>query len=716
VGSSVTGHVTATPPGGQTPPTLACTDSDGGYNVYSKGTAVGQSVIPEEGYTSKTDYCIQKTTTGSFRLDNTQKDTYVAGKTDVCSQNCALMEYGCSGETIIADTPSCPNGCKNGACLQCNVDTDCPELSCPSGGFVHELCVEGQCVLRSDCPNTVKEQVKCVFQGSGEPQKCYSDNGFGCSGTSTCVADVYGRSGEKVTWKSSCGGYAYTVTDGQNEYANFDCASSTCTYYRCVPAYTNLYLSTDKYAYNIGDQVQISTNSFGQSLNVTSLQVTVKDPYGQTSGVDLKQICGTSGACPPCAVGEYCPPCVSTTSCLFQGVFDGTKSVGGYSVNYLKEGGINVQPAYFKVYDYSLLKKYLILEDIDGFKYTDSNVQPGGPENIMGYMAYYTKNDKKYMALVADFGNRDTLQKYLNEIFAGNKPTEEKIDGNYIYVVNSGSQKVYAWTYGTFLAAVAEEQTYVTYGEATAVIPQTKSSSGAAKETSQSKDIVTGLITGMPVASQHPATEKPTPVNCGSDSQYSGCVCGSGDTKDSFMPPCQPGSACTQVLHYRCKQLGPTELLQAYLARYPSDIHSSGTVCEQKSGYCISSQDSCTAGFTGSSAACKTSSEKCCVKEVDKNDFLDIVMKLEGIRVRMDSLQRQSSALADYYTSSGDAERAKKFSDVTEMFKTAKGMIDNIVAKIRDNIDNTESIRDEVKSDVTALKDYIDTILKRMVS
>jgi hypothetical protein len=220
----------------------------------------------------------------------------------------------------------------------------------------------------------------------------------------------------------------------------------------------------------------------------------------------------------------------------------------------------------------------------------------------------------------------------------------------------------------------------------------------------------------MPVASQHPATEKPTPVNCGSDSQYSGCVCGSGDTKDSFMPPCQPGSACTQVLHYRCKQLGPTELLQAYLARYPSDIHSSGTVCEQKSGYCISSQDSCTAGFTGSSAACKTSSEKCCVKEVDKNDFLDIVMKLEGIRVRMDSLQRQSSALADYYTSSGDAERAKKFSDVTEMFKTAKGMIDNIVAKIRDNIDNTESIRDEVKSDVTALKDYIDTILKRMVS
>ncbi len=73
----------------------------------------------------------------------------------------------------------------------------------------------------------VKEQVKCVFANSDEMQKCYTDNGqFGCSGTGTCVADVSGEKGTKQTWKSSCGGYAYTIIDGDNEYAKFTCQST----------------------------------------------------------------------------------------------------------------------------------------------------------------------------------------------------------------------------------------------------------------------------------------------------------------------------------------------------------------------------------------------------------------------------------------------------------------------------------------------------------
>src|SRR3989338_4369071 len=55
-------------------------------------------------------------------------------------------------------------------------------------------------------------------------QKCYTDDGkFGCSGTGTCVADVSGDKGKKLIWKSTCGGYAYTITDGENEYAEFNC-------------------------------------------------------------------------------------------------------------------------------------------------------------------------------------------------------------------------------------------------------------------------------------------------------------------------------------------------------------------------------------------------------------------------------------------------------------------------------------------------------------
>jgi len=76
----------------------------------------------------------------------------------------------------------------------------------------------------TEFPVVVKEQVKCVFANSNEIQKCYTDDGqFGCSGTGTCVADVSGEKGTKQTWKSSCGGYAYTIIDGDNDYAKFRC-------------------------------------------------------------------------------------------------------------------------------------------------------------------------------------------------------------------------------------------------------------------------------------------------------------------------------------------------------------------------------------------------------------------------------------------------------------------------------------------------------------
>jgi len=72
----------------------------------------------------------------------------------------------------------------------------------------------------------IKEQVKCVFVNSNEIQKCYTDDGrFGCSGSGTCVADVSGEKGTKQTWKSSCGGYAYTIINGDNDYVEFSCVS-----------------------------------------------------------------------------------------------------------------------------------------------------------------------------------------------------------------------------------------------------------------------------------------------------------------------------------------------------------------------------------------------------------------------------------------------------------------------------------------------------------
>jgi len=71
-------------------------------------------------------------------------------------------------------------------------------------------------------------QVKCIFDGSKENQKCYTSDGrFSCSGIQSCVTEVHGKQNEKLTWESTCGGYAYTVVNGQNQYAEFKCSSTS---------------------------------------------------------------------------------------------------------------------------------------------------------------------------------------------------------------------------------------------------------------------------------------------------------------------------------------------------------------------------------------------------------------------------------------------------------------------------------------------------------
>ena len=86
-----------------------------------------------------------------------------------------------------------------------------------------------QFVNATDMPyGYTSDEVKCVFANSDVEQRCYSENGqFGCSGIGTCVALFYGEKGSKITWKSSCGGHAYTVIDGKRDYAEFACVKET---------------------------------------------------------------------------------------------------------------------------------------------------------------------------------------------------------------------------------------------------------------------------------------------------------------------------------------------------------------------------------------------------------------------------------------------------------------------------------------------------------
>src|SRR3989344_734202 len=101
------------------------------------------------------------------------------------------------------------------------------------GAYYIQVCQSGTSICdQSDSyfkivtsPTTFKEQVKCVFNGSNTEQTCYTASGekqIGCSGINACIIDVAGYKGEQITWKSSCGGCAYTNMDGVSEYADFN--------------------------------------------------------------------------------------------------------------------------------------------------------------------------------------------------------------------------------------------------------------------------------------------------------------------------------------------------------------------------------------------------------------------------------------------------------------------------------------------------------------
>ncbi len=160
-----------------------CSDSDGGMNYYEYGYIT---------FFNGKEYV-------------TGKDQCGVSYDEVPSSNPNLLnEKSCRSDgQAIENLYECPGGCYDGAC-------------------------------KSE-PTTVKEEVKCVFSNSGSTQTCYTtDNKYKCSGVDTCVVSVSGTKGMQLTWKSTCGGYAYTTIDGNNEYAEFACQQSKPTCTACV--------------------------------------------------------------------------------------------------------------------------------------------------------------------------------------------------------------------------------------------------------------------------------------------------------------------------------------------------------------------------------------------------------------------------------------------------------------------------------------------------
>lgn len=167
----------------------------------------------------------------------------------VCPSEISVKSQICSDGSTVSCQPKCDIA--TGNIIDCY--PSCPAAVAPSTSaqqsttvaqpvcaqvITYAVSSEGKCEQFSNscipsgwkavsaCPATqyLKEQVNCIFKNSKLTQECYSSDGkFRCSGVETCTADASGETGYGITWKSSCGGYAYTKIDGLNENAEFDC-------------------------------------------------------------------------------------------------------------------------------------------------------------------------------------------------------------------------------------------------------------------------------------------------------------------------------------------------------------------------------------------------------------------------------------------------------------------------------------------------------------
>ena len=91
-------------------------------------------------------------------------------------------------------------------------------------------CVLGPIVELTDEYNT------CIFKGSNTKQTCYNNGIYQgrCSGIGSCMFHNGGLIGENLTWKSTCGGYGYTIMDGVDETIEFDCSNVTVPVNECT--------------------------------------------------------------------------------------------------------------------------------------------------------------------------------------------------------------------------------------------------------------------------------------------------------------------------------------------------------------------------------------------------------------------------------------------------------------------------------------------------
>ncbi|MEK6835823.1 MAG: dockerin type I repeat-containing protein [Nanoarchaeota archaeon] len=142
----------------ETPPTT-CADSDGGKNYYVKGVS--------EGITS---------------WDGNKQTVLDVCQTNVNEEFVFLDEYYCSDNKINVERYTCPNGCKDGACISDkNVDLSVTDITykITDSSFNDTKSINFYITIKNEGNKDINETF-IVGVGSN-PTKEYPKNGFGAS-------------------------------------------------------------------------------------------------------------------------------------------------------------------------------------------------------------------------------------------------------------------------------------------------------------------------------------------------------------------------------------------------------------------------------------------------------------------------------------------------------------------------------------------------------
>lgn len=130
--------------------------------IYSNGCYYGGTITcPGNTTTNQTQTCIEEG--GSL-------GAVVPGNTVQCCPG--LVAYSTPG--IVGTRGTCISSTNNTQ-IECNLDSECMEVSCPLGGFVHYRCINNKCILNSKCPEPTSTcKVGCIC--NGETISCPTEN------------------------------------------------------------------------------------------------------------------------------------------------------------------------------------------------------------------------------------------------------------------------------------------------------------------------------------------------------------------------------------------------------------------------------------------------------------------------------------------------------------------------------------------------------------